>query len=148
MTTNDTISLTVKKQFKQSPERVFDAWLDPDSARHWLFATETGEMVRADIDPRVGGGFNFVDRRDGEDIEHVGRYLEIDRPRRLVFSFSVPKYSSEPATVTIEIAADQGGAALTLTQEMDASLAEFKKQTVEGWTTILGELAARLESGR
>ena len=69
-------------RFDFSIERVFDAWLDPAKASKFLFTTPTGKMVRVEIDARVGGSFNIT-RRDGEDVEHVGTYVEIDRARRL-----------------------------------------------------------------
>lgn len=140
------ITLTVKRCFDQSPEPVFDAWLDAGRACHWLFATETGEMVRAEIDARVGGGFTFTERRDGEDVEHVGEYLVIDRPKRLVFTFAVPKFSPDAATVTVDIVERNGGTELTLTQEMDARYADWKESTEKGWAMILGNLAKRLEA--
>ncbi|MDZ4777714.1 MAG: SRPBCC family protein [Alphaproteobacteria bacterium] len=136
-----TVRLEVTQRFPFPAERVFDAWLDPRIARKFLFATETGEMVRAETDPRVGGAYVFVDRRDGEDIEHTGTYLEIDRPRRLVFTFGVPKFSADFATVEIEIAPDGPDACvLTLRQEMSAANAEWKDRTIEGWAMILGNL--------
>src|SRR5262245_12202825 len=104
MTIDPARMVRVRRRFSQSAERVFDAWLNPRLASRFLFATETGTMVRTEIDPRVGGRFTFVDRRDGQDVEHVGEYLEIDRPRRLVFSFGVPQFSAEMTRVTIEIA--------------------------------------------
>jgi len=138
---NAPVRLEVTRRFPFAAERVFDAWLDPRIARKFLFATATGEMVRAEIDPRVGGAYVFVDRRDGEDIEHTGKYLEIDRPRRLVFTFGVPKFSADFATVEIDIAPDgPNSCVLTLRQEMSAENAQWKDRTIEGWTMILGNL--------
>lgn len=77
------VNVRVTHRFSAPPERVFDAWLDPEKAGRFLYATEEGEMVRVDIDPQVGGRYSIVDRRDGQDVEHTGEYLEIDRPRRL-----------------------------------------------------------------
>jgi uncharacterized protein YndB with AHSA1/START domain len=136
------VSLQVRRRFDASSERVFDAWLDPDKASKFLFATPTGAMVRAEIDARVGGKFIFVDRRDGVDVEHVGEYLEIDRPRRLAFSFAVPKYSSVFTRVTIEIVPSGSGCELTLTHE--GALPEYADQTKAGWGKILEGLAATL----
>ena len=142
MTHGSPRTVRVTRRFDASPERVFDAWLDPESARRWLFATPTGAMARAEIDARVGGSFVFVDRRDGEDVEHVGRYEEIARPRRLVFSFAVPKYSPDQSRVTVEIRPDGDGCELTLTAEHVP--AEWASRTEEGWRTILDALAERL----
>src|SRR5687768_8525053 len=99
----DPVLVCVTRRFAASPERVFDAFLDPEKAGRFMFATPAGQMVRAEIDARVGGSYNFTDRRDGEDVEHVGRYLEIDRPRRLVFSFSVDGFATEADRVSIDI---------------------------------------------
>ena len=139
MSTPQSVTVRVARSFTTSAEHVFDAWLDPGKAGKWLFATPTGTMVRVEIDARVGGEFNFTDRRNGEDVEHVGRYLEIDRPRRLVFEFAVPKYSKIKTRVTIEIASTGSGCELALTH--DGVLPEYQNATTNGWTTLLGSLA-------
>ena len=139
MSTQTTATVRVKHRFTASAERVFDAWLDPAKARRFLFATPTGQMVRAEIDPRVGGQFTFTDRRDGEDVDHTGEYLEIERPRRLVFTFMVPKYSSVVTRVTIDIVPLESGCELTLTHE--GVLKEYEEGSKEGWSRILAALA-------
>jgi uncharacterized protein YndB with AHSA1/START domain len=135
--------VTVTRHFNATPERVFDAWLDPKLARRWLFATPNGEMIRVEIDPRVGGRFIFVDRRDGEDIEHTGQYLQIDRPTRLVFTFAVPKFSTESTRVDVQIDSAELGCDLTLTHE--GVLPDYLERTASGWRTILEGLAKAAE---
>jgi uncharacterized protein YndB with AHSA1/START domain len=142
MSTPTAVTIRVTRGFTASAERVFDAWLNPQTAGKWLFATPTGQMVRVEIDARAGGKFNFTDRRDGVDVEHVGEYLEIDRPRRLVFTFMVPKYSQISTRVTIEIVPVGTGCELTLTH--DGVLPEWQSQTESGWTKLLGGLAGEV----
>ncbi len=132
-------TVTVARAFAVAPQQVFDAFLDPKQAARFLFATRDGKMIRTDIDARPGGKFNFTDRRGGEDIEHIGEYLEIVRPRRLVFTFAVPKFSAEKTRVTIDIKPQGSGSALTLTH--DGVLPDYAKRTQEGWTKILDRLA-------
>jgi uncharacterized protein YndB with AHSA1/START domain len=139
------VTIPVSRRFDASAERVFDAWLDADRAGRWLFAAPDGRMVRAEIDARVGGSFAFVDRRDGEDVEHVGEYLEIDRPRRLAFTFAVPKFSPLVTRVTIDIVPLAAGCELTLTHE--EVLPEYGEGSKAGWTMILDGLAATIGEG-
>lgn len=131
----------VTRRYGEPPARVFDAWLDAASARRWMFATPAGVMVHAEIDPRVGGTFRFVDRRGGEDVEHVGTYLAIDRPRRIVFAFSVPAYSAEADRVTVDFVPLATGCELTLVHEMRPEAAPFARRTEDGWRRMLDGLA-------
>ena len=140
----DPVTIVVEGRIDAPPERVFDAWLDPASVRHWLFATPDGEMERVDIDPRVGGRFQIDERRGGELAEHFGEYLEIDRPHRLVFSFAAVRDSGH-TKVTVTIVADGDGSLLTLVHEMDPQWAEYADRTRQGWTMILDSLARTID---
>jgi uncharacterized protein YndB with AHSA1/START domain len=99
-------------------------------------------MMRVEIDARVGGAFNITERRDGEEVAHVGTYLEIDRPRRLVFTFGVPKYSPLMTRVSIDLRPLPTGCELTLTHE-DVPV-EYLDPNREGWGSILDGLSKRL----
>ncbi|WP_420124946.1 SRPBCC family protein [Longimicrobium sp.] len=139
--TQPPVTVRVTRRFAASAERVFDAFLDPDKAGRFMFATAAGQMVRAETDPRVGGRYVFTDRRDGEDVEHFGEYLEIDRPRRLVFTFSVDRASTEADRVAIDIVPLQTGCELTLTHEMKPEWAAYADRTEQGWTGMIDGLA-------
>jgi len=138
----DPIILTVSRDITASPERVFDAWLDPAVARRFLFATPDGEMLTCEIDARVGGRGLIVERRAAGDARHHLLFEEIDRPRRLVFLFAAdPAEEGQWTRVTIEIAATAAGARLTLTHAMDPAWAAYEDQTRHGWTMILDTLS-------
>jgi len=142
-TARKTATVRVTRRYAASPERVFDAWLDPKVAAKFLFATPTGQMIRAETDPRVGGAFVFVDRRpDMGDVEHVGTYLEIDRPRRLVFEFCVPKYERQLTRITLDIEPASDGSLLTLTHE--GVFEDYVTRTEHGWGMILDALGKAL----
>lgn len=135
--------IKVERRFAAPPERVFDAWLDPATARRFFFATPHGEMVVCDIDARLGGKFNFTDRRpEHGEIAHVGEFEVLERPRLSVFTFAVPAYDPTATRVRIEIEPDGTGSRLILTHE--DVLPEYEAQTAWGWGMILGNLAAAL----
>jgi two-component system cell cycle response regulator DivK len=132
----------VTRRFEANCGRVFDAWLDPGTAGNWLFATPDGEMVRVEIDARVGGSYSIVERRDGEDVLHTGTYEEIERPNRLVFTLQVPKYSQDMSRVAIDLASRDGGCELIL--DAGEETAEDAVKYREGWATVLEALARQL----
>ncbi len=141
------VILTITRDFDASPEAVFDAWLDPAKAAEFLFRTPDGEMLKVEIDARVGGRALVVERRASGDAHHHLKFETIDRPSRLVFLFAAdPAEEGQWTRVTIDIAARGDGATLTLTHEMDPEWAAYEDQTRKGWTMILGSLADLLET--
>ncbi len=134
-------SLIVSRAYSAPLEAVFDAWLDAESAVQWLFATPGGIMEKVEIDPRVGGGFVIAERRGEVLATHSGTYIEIERPHRLAFEFSVG--ADIPATrVSIEVAPTREGCDLTLTHY--GVWPDYSERTRAGWTGILNGLARAL----
>ena len=136
------VTARVARRFDASPGRVFDAWLDPDTASRWLFTSPTSETHSTELDARVGGKWRISDRRGGVDYMALGEYLEIDRPRRLVFSFGMPQFSPLFSRVCVAIEPDGSGCILTLTQE---GVAASDREGLElGWGDMFDQLAAAL----
>lgn len=96
-------TLTVRREIAAPAEVLFDAWLDADSLGTWLKPDGIRE-TRAETDPREGGEFRIVMVQDEAELLHSGMYREIDRPRRLVFTWSshATKFRDSLVTVTFE----------------------------------------------
>ena len=63
---------------------VFDAWTTPEVVKRW-WAGDRGEVTDAQIDLRIGGRWRWVMTANGGfEVAFSGKYLEIDRPYRLV----------------------------------------------------------------
>jgi len=140
------VKVLVTHRFSASPERVFDAWLDPEMIGKWMLgpALREEEVLRVAVDARVGGSFSFLVRRQGEEIDHVGKYREVDRPRRLVFTWGIVGFSEDESLVIIEIVPREDGAELTLTHELDPKWADYASRTEAAWTKMLDALATTL----
>jgi uncharacterized protein YndB with AHSA1/START domain len=148
------ITVRVTHRYTIAAERVFDAWLTPAQAGRFLFATRTGNILHCEIDPQVGGGFTVMDRRpnaDGDesffDAEHRGTYVEIQRPTRLAFDFSVEPFFDGSTRVTIDIKPIPGNSCeLTLSHDLgegDEARANTER-TRQGWANMLQQLEKTL----
>ncbi|HEY6400120.1 MAG TPA: SRPBCC family protein [Blastocatellia bacterium] len=140
------IKVSVSRHFDESPERLFDAWLDPEMIGKWMFgpALREEEVLRIVADARVGGSFSFLVRRQGQEIDHIGKYREIDRPRRLVFTWGIAGDSEDESLVVVEIVPQGTGAELTLTHEMDPKWADYASRTESAWAKMLSALETAL----
>jgi uncharacterized protein YndB with AHSA1/START domain len=79
----------MERTFNAPAQRVFDAWTSPEVLRRWWHAEYDWETSLAEVDLRVGGAVRVVMRNphDGAEYGGSGQYLEIDPPRRLVFTW-------------------------------------------------------------
>jgi uncharacterized protein YndB with AHSA1/START domain len=143
MTDAALVSLSISRRFEASAERVFDAWLKPETAAKWLFTTPGSESHSTELDARVGGKWTIIDTREGVAYTALGEYLEIDRPRRLVFSFGMPQFSPGFNRVIVEIAPEGEGCILTLTQENLPQMAV--EGLTHGWNAMFDGLAGVLK---
>jgi uncharacterized protein YndB with AHSA1/START domain len=135
----DDYSLTVRREIAASAEDCFDAWLDADSLAVWMRPSPIRE-TRAETDPREGGAFRILMVNDDGDVLHEGMYREIDRPNRLVFTWSSPHthFRDSIVTVTFEAAGD---ATVVEINHVGLPNEEERSSHRGGWTDILVRLA-------
>jgi uncharacterized protein YndB with AHSA1/START domain len=75
--------LEVERRLPAPIAEVFRWWTEPELLSRWMTPTGT---VEASLELRVGGALRIVMRGGDTVIEHTGTYIEIDPPRRLVFT--------------------------------------------------------------
>ena len=127
--------VVVERLIRARPETVFSFFTD---ATRWLL----WQGVDGVVDARVGGAFRLDVTGDGW---AAGRFVELDPPRRLVFTWgweargaAVPPGSS---TVEIDLLATAEGTLLRLVhRDLPAAERELHRM---GWEHYMGRLAAR-----
>lgn len=130
---------------------VFSWWTQAERLREWMSPVGT---VDAEVDLRIGGALRIVMRSGDTVIEHIGKYIEIEPPRRLVFTWASPFTGDEPSLVTVELEPDvTEGTEATRLHLVHALLPEPAATSHrDGWGTMLDRLAGMLptrpESGR
>ena len=87
--------LVVERRIQASPETVFGFFADP---RRWL----QWQGLEAELDPRPGGVFRMNVRGDGW---AVGRFLQVDPPRRIVFTWGweIERSPLPPGASVVEV---------------------------------------------
>ena len=127
--------VVVRRQIAVPRERVFAAWLDPESMAEWM-RPKSSIRSKVTADPKVGGAFKIImEGSANTPIEHRGEYLVIDPPSLLSFTWISANTDRLPTVVTIEFNEQGTGTELILThRQLPARAAEGHRQ---GWTEIV-----------
>lgn len=139
---NESRRLKVSHHYRHSPEAVFDAWTDERGMTQWM-RPGPGMDCRCDLDVREGGTYTIVMINEDRTIEHTGVYREVERPRRLVFTWSAAHLPTE-TVVTLTFEAVEDGTRLTLVHEGLPDEGSVEGHT-QGWMAILGSLEETLK---
>jgi uncharacterized protein YndB with AHSA1/START domain len=82
-------TVRIERTFDASADDVFNAWTSTEVMRRWLHPAPDWETPEAEVDLRVGGSVRVVMRRpDGTEAGAHGEYRVIDRPHRLVMTWT------------------------------------------------------------
>jgi uncharacterized protein YndB with AHSA1/START domain len=136
--------LVIARVFDAPREPVFRAWTEPALFARW-FGPHGTVMPFCEMDPRPGGGLRFCYLLPNGDVHRiVGRYREVVKPERLVFTESFTdergtliERSGFPlvALLTVTFAEQGGRTRLTIHH------AGVDWRELPGWTTSLTRLA-------
>ena len=141
--TTERLAITRELLIDASPETVWEFLVDPEKATRWM-----GSAAR--LDARPGGEYR-VDVIAG----HVasGEFVEVERPRRLVWTFGWEPEGSDPNPVTpgsstIEIELEPSGDGTKLRfRHHGLPGAEAATAHGVGWDHYLGRLATAAAGG-
>jgi uncharacterized protein YndB with AHSA1/START domain len=134
MTDQDVLEISL--HIDADPETVFPYFTDPERYVQWMGTS-------AELEPEPGGRYR-VWMRDG--VETVGEFVEVDPPRRVVFTFGwtqgmpVPPGSS---TVVVTLEPEAGGTRLVL-RHHDLPDDEQRAHHRSGWAMYLDRMTARI----
>lgn len=146
----DDTSVCVSKVVNAPPERVFAAWTDARHVNNW-FGPPGYSAIAKKLDARSGGEYEIAMHPPASEGSEsavnrsiVGRYREVDPPRRLVFTWAWVDASGLPpddgeSLVTVEFLKVADGTEVRITHEQ-LSAAESREGHLAGWTGSLERL--------
>jgi uncharacterized protein YndB with AHSA1/START domain len=142
--------ISITRVFDAPPTEVWKEWTEPERFADWFGGPEgVVPMETVAMDVRPGGAWRltmFAGSRRRQ-IDWHGQYLEVDEPRRLVFTLSdqpdVDDY--EPVTVVL-IDLGDGRTEMQFEQRGRLSPEEYRRAE-SGWRRFFDRVAERLAGG-
>ena len=140
--------LVIERTFAAAQARVFEAWTSPEVLRRWWGAGPDWTSPAVEIDLRPGGRYRLSMQDPSGVVRSVGgEYLEVDPPRRLVYTWAWESHGAEndaATLVTVEFSeVSPGETAVTLTHTGFAD-GERRDLHREGWELCIANLATRV----
>lgn len=133
------LTVNVTKTIHAPIEKVFDAWLTPETLSQFILPMPGMPQPETETDAREGGNFTIIMQVGEDKIPHSGKYIEISRPNKLVFTWESP-FSTEGSTVTLKFSAiDENKTSVDLTH-IKFPDEESRGNHEGGWGNILESL--------
>jgi uncharacterized protein YndB with AHSA1/START domain len=130
----------IERTFAASAEEMFDAWTSPDVMRRWFHCDSAWDTPVAGVDLQVGGKIRVVMRRpDGTEVEAQGIFTLIDRPHRLVMTWTFDDDPSNEQLLELSFT-ESNGATTVLLVNSRISSDERRDEQTKGWHGCLDEL--------
>ena len=130
----------LRRRVRAHADEIFDLWTKPDLMVRWMSPFPGAVDCKASCDLRPGGAFSLVMSSGNSSREVSGTYVEIDRPRKLVFTWMGPLTNNVDTLVTVELTPRGDETDLVLTHERLPNSAIVEGHT-KGWGHILDHLA-------
>ena len=134
----------IERTFDAPAEDVFDAWTNAEVMRRWFHCEEDWSTPQAEVDLRVGGEVRIVMRRpDGNEAGARGRYSLIERPQRLVMTWT---FDDDPSNEQlIELTFSESDGATTVVMVNSGISTDARREAQDwGWRGCLRELERAL----
>jgi uncharacterized protein YndB with AHSA1/START domain len=138
--------LHLERTLSASPERVFDAFADPEHLRQW-WGPVGFTVASLRYEAAEGADYRIAMRPPEGDLFHIrGSFRAVEQPRRLVFTFNYeePDPDDRETVVTVTFDPSETGTRLVLDQEPFTTAARWELHR-EGWTETLARLEHSLE---
>ena len=135
-----------------TPEKVWQAFVDPEVMRQYWFGP-TSACSRVNIsDWKPGSRWEHRRTDDTHAVDIVGKVVESNPPRRLVYTWARPKDAEDDAKhsrVAIDIEPHGDGLVrLTVTHDDLVRDPQMLEGISGGWPQVLSNLKTLLETGR
>ena len=128
------------------PDLVYSEWWDPEAMRAWVCprpAVPTG----IEIDPRVGGSYRIDIDDEGLALSVTGRYVGLERPRGLAFTWLASWEPSAPeSVVTVSLAPQDEGRRTLMTIRHLRLATELQDGYNARWALVAAQLGEHLAS--
>jgi uncharacterized protein YndB with AHSA1/START domain len=124
-------------------ERVFEALVDPRQRIQWWGVKGRFETTQMESDLRVGGAWEMRGTRaEGKPFTLHGKYLRIERPRLLEFTFA----DWEEAHSVVRFELEEKGAVTSVRLVHSGFADKAMQEKYQGWPLLLSLLKAHAES--
>lgn len=136
-------SLEVTQIISAPPERVFDAWTQPDELRKW-WGPSGVYCVAAEIDLQIGGEYRIANQLPDQSVLWIaGEFIVIERPHLLVYTWALEGHDSVAEHVRVAFNEHELGTSVVVTHTRIASPA-VREQHEHGWVGCLEGIASHL----